>query len=154
MFEGQRSAASIGIKSRNERVGSMPKPAYAIQTIAKGAGITLSRRACRRSSDEHRRREGYGRRRRNVARAAGSDFQCGRGEQPVTANRTGTDFTQENLGVGYPRRAYLFHERNAGARAPARFCCKTEKGAAARICRSVLCFKAEKDAAARIAAAS
>jgi len=58
MFEGQRSAASIGIKSRNERVGSMPKPAYAIQTIAKGAGITLSRRACRRSSDEHRRREG------------------------------------------------------------------------------------------------
>jgi hypothetical protein len=37
MFEGQRSAASIGIESRNERVGSMPKPAYAIQTIAKAS---------------------------------------------------------------------------------------------------------------------
>jgi len=127
IFEGQRSAASIGIESRNERVGSMPKLAYAIQTIAKASryhSIASSLPQVERRASAARR---YGRRRRNVARAAGSDFQYGRGEQPVTANRTGTDFTQENLGAGYPRRAYLFHERNAGARAPARFCCKTEK---------------------------
>ena len=85
MFEGQRSAASIGIESRNERVGSMPKPTYAIQTIAKARRARLLR------SPSPQRDQGGGKRRIS---------NSGRGEQPVTANRTGTDFTQEDLGAG------------------------------------------------------
>jgi hypothetical protein len=64
---------------------------------------------------------------RNVARAAGSDFQCGRGEQPVTANRTGTDFTHENLGAGYPRRAYLFTNEMQAPAHPLAFVARQKK---------------------------
>jgi len=44
------------------------------------------------SNDKHRQREG---------RSGSGVFPIsGRGEQPVTSNRTGTDFTQEDLGAG------------------------------------------------------
>ena len=116
MFEGQRSAASIGIESgrarRIDAEAGLCDPDLAKASRYHSIASSLPQveleapSGPRGRNDEHRRREGYGRRRHNVARAAGSDFQCGRGEQPVTANRTGTDFTQENLGAGYPRRAY------------------------------------------------
>ena len=155
---GPRAGTSASDRCRSRPMRSRPS--------RRRAGTTLSRRACRRCefavpsgprvrNDGHRRRERYGRRRRNVARAAGSDFQCGRGEQPVTANRTGTDFTQEDLGA--PRRAYYSTNemqapahplafvarqkkalRQGFAAAPSTYLLQDRKGTAARVGRSAL----------------